>query len=339
MIYHKMVLGIKHKHQHIQINMKRTTLLKLRKVYYDLKHPESFSSINRLLKYAKTIDDKVKRTDIEDFLSKQDVYTLHKPLRHRFRRRKILARHIGHIFAADLIDVKKIRKENFGRKYILIMIDVFSRYAYAAAMKNKTGNETLRAIRDIFSQARTPPLKIFADKGREFYNKTVKKYLKSKRILLYSTENETKASIVERFIRSFKSRLFKIFTARNSLNYTSIIDDVMLGLNNRYHRGIGRAPSEVNKRNQREVHEFQYGKYLRSRKRQPKFKIGDTVRISRERLAFRKGYLKTFSDNLFRIVDVLHTQPTTYRIVAESSNEVILGTWYESELCRSNRNM
>lgn len=314
--------------------MKRSTYLKLRKIYHDHKHSKSFSPPDVLYKYARSFDKTIKRQDIDDFLSKQDVYTLHKGVRHRFKRRKIISRHINYIFAADLIDVKKIKKENFGRKYILIMIDVFSRYAYASTMKNKTGPETLQAIKKIFSKLKKPPMKIFADKGREFYNKHVKRYLRSKRILLYSTENETKASIVERFIRSFKSRLFKIFTVRNSLNYTAILDDVIDGLNNRFHRSIGMAPSEVNKSNQKAVHEFQYGKYLRSRKKKPKFNIGDTVRLSRERVTFRKGYLKTFTDDLYRIVDVLHTKPITYRIIDDGSNEVILGTWYESELVK-----
>ena len=319
--------------------MKRTALLKLRKIYYDYTHPKSFSSSQALFKFTKSFDPSITKRDIEDFLSKQNVYTLHRAVRHRFKRRKILSRHICHIFAADPIDLEKIKKENFGRKYILIMIDVFSRFAYAAAMKSKTGEETLKAIKSIFSKLKTLPLKIFADKGREFYNKKVRRYLRSKRILLYSTENETKSSIVERFIRSFKSRLFKIFTSKNSLNYTAIIDDVIQGLNNRYHRSIGMAPSEVNKNNQKEVHEYQYGKYLRARRRKPRFQIGDTVRLSRARITFRKGYLKTFTDDKYRIIDVLETNPPTYRLVDDITNEVILGTWYESELISSKANI
>lgn len=316
--------------------MKRTTLIKLRRIYYDHQHPQAFSSANSLFSFAREFDKSVTRDDIEDFLSKQNVYTLHRRSRSRFPRRKILSRHIKHIYAADLIDFQNIRKENFGNRYILVIIDVFSRYAYATPMKNKSGRATLKAIQKIFKKG-GKPLKLFADKGKEFYNKHVKRYLKSNRILLYSTENETKASIVERFIKSLKTRLYKIFTARNSLNYTAILDEVVNGLNNRFHRAIGRAPSQVNKKNEREVHNFQYGKYLKSKTQKPKFNIDDTVRISRKKEIFRKGYLQTFTKEMFRIVDVLPTKPRTYRIVVDDTNEIVHGTWYENELCRTKK--
>ena len=141
--------------------------------------------------------------------------------------------------------------------------------------------------------------------------------------------------ISERFIRSFKSRLFKYFTAKNTLKYTSpVLDDMLLALNNRHHRSIGRPPSSVNKKNEKEVFQYQYGDYLAEKKKRAKYDIGDIVRVSKARNMFRKGYLKTFTDEKFRVIDVLNTLPTTYRLVAHATNEVIIGTWYESELVR-----
>ena len=118
------------------------------------------------------------------------------------------------------------------------------------------------------------------------------------------------------------------------MRYFDKLPDLLYALNHRFHRSIGRTPASVNRKNEKEVFDFQYGEYLGEKKRKQKYNMGDIVRVSKQKTAFKKGYLKNFTDEKFRIVDLLDTIPTTYRIVADSSNEIIKGTWYESELCQ-----
>lgn len=311
--------------------MKRAIKNKIKAIYYDIAHPASYGSVNSLLKYAKKIDKDIKRVDIESFLAEERSYTLHKPAPKKFKTRKILSRHINHIWQIDLIVLNQIQRENDGAQYILVAIDVFSRKAYAVPMKLKNAKSSLKAFKKIVAKSKETPLKIHSDKGSEFWNKSFRDYLKQKNILMYTTENENKASIVERYIRSLKSKMFKYFSANKTLRYVGILDGLVKSLNNRHHRVIGTFPNDVTKANQKEIYDRQYGPYLSEKYKDYKFKLGDRVRISRKKNMFEKGYIQNFTDELFTVIDQLPTNPRTYKII-DDNNELIVGSFYEKEL-------
>ena len=129
---------------------------------------------------------------------------LHKPVTRKFKKRRVFVDGVDEIWAADLVDMTSFQKFNGGVKYLLTVIDVFSKYGWILPLKNKTGLSVANALKKIFKERK--PKKLWVDKGKEFYNKHVKDLVD-----LYSTENEEKSSVVERWNRTMKEKMFKYF--------------------------------------------------------------------------------------------------------------------------------
>lgn len=149
---------------------------------------------------------------------------------------------------ADLIEVQTIAKENKGNRYILVVVDALSKYAWAVPLKKKTGKEVTEAFRKIVTEGRKPQ-KLQTDAGKEFYNKTFQEWLTSQGIHHFSTHGDAKASIAERFIRTLKTKLYRYFTAANTLKFTNVLPQLLSQHNRSYHRSIGTAPSKVSEKN------------------------------------------------------------------------------------------
>ena len=115
---------------------------------------------------------------------------LHKPITRKFKKRIVYARGVDKIWAADLVDMKTFANDNEGMKYLLTVLDVFSKYGWIVPLKAKMGAEVAKALKKIFEVRK--PEKLWVDKGKEFYNKDVKSLID-----IYSTENEEKASVVD----------------------------------------------------------------------------------------------------------------------------------------------
>ena len=272
-------------------------------MYYDPKR--GYSGVNQLVKKTRYSKKKV-----EEFLAKQRVYTLHKPIRHRFKTRRVLVSNIDDQWQADLVDMQKLRKYNKNYNYILTVIDIFSKFAWAIPIKKKTGEEILKAFNIIFKYRR--PKKIHTDKGLEFINKPTQNLFQKLGIHWFTTENETKAQVVERFNRTLKSKMYKYFTANNTKTWIDIIHDLIFNYNNSYHRSIKMTPVEASlEKNSKSVYDSLFPN-KKIGKLKGKFKVGDRVRISKKRKDFTKGYLPNFTEEIFVILKVLETDPPTY---------------------------
>ena len=143
---------------------------KLRKVYYDPKHPGSFGGVDRLYQNVKNELNITKR-QVQDWLSRQDTYTLHKPIQRRFKRNRVFVTAIDEQWELDLVDMTSLKKYNKQYKFLITCIDVLSKYAWVIPIKNKSADTMLNAIKKLLSGKRKP-LKIHTDKGTEFTNKT-----------------------------------------------------------------------------------------------------------------------------------------------------------------------
>ena len=265
---------------------------------------------------------------MKKWLGKQDVYTLHKPLKHRFPTRRVLVSRIDDQWQADLVDMQKLKSINKNIKYILTVIDIFSKYAWAIPIKNKTGDEITNAFKEIFKDR--IPGKLHTDKGLEFLNSKTQSLLKNKKIHWFSTENETKAQVVERFNRTLKNKMYRYFTANNTKKWIDVIDDLVYNYNNSYHRSIKMTPVEGSKlENSKTVYKNLYPHSPEADS--GKFKVGDRVRISVKRKSFRKGYLPNFTTEIFIIDKILNTTPETYKL-KDMNNEDIIGSFYDGEL-------
>jgi len=213
--------------------------MSLGKVYYDSKHAAGIGSVAKLVKGGKSNERAV-----EEWLSGQDTYTLHKPVRKRFPRNLYTVTNIDDVWEMDLADLSSLSKHNDKYKYLLNIIDIFARYACSVPLKDKTANSITAALKTLFHNRK--PISIQSDNGTEFVNETDQQYLKRQGVGFHSTHNPNiRGDIVEWFQRSLKSRMYKFFTKNNTYSYLDVINKVVISYNCSVHSTIGMLPTKV----------------------------------------------------------------------------------------------
>ena len=180
--------------------------------------------------------------------SQQLAEELHKPITRNFRKRRGIPKGIDKIWAADLVEIQKFRKWNKGITYLLMVIDVFSKYGWIKPLKDKKTESMRSAFDEIFKKNKRKPTMLWTDKGSEFVSKHFKEFLKKENIKLYHTENEEKSSIVERWNKTMKNRMWKMFSANNSTVYWDKLDKIVDDYNNTYHSSMKMTPKEASKK-------------------------------------------------------------------------------------------
>ena len=252
---------------------------------------------------------------------------LHKPVKRKFRKRRVLVSGIDKIWAADLADMQALSKENEGYKFLLLVIDTFSKYGWIVPLKDKKGETIVKALKEIFKESGRRPDKLWTDKGREFFNKDVRDL-----VYLYATENEEKSSIAERWIRTMKEKMFKYFTDNNTYNYIDALPELVEDYNNTVHSTTKLTPTDASKEeNELKVWRNLYPDRYKTSRLNPKFSVGDKVRITKKKKDFEKGYTARWTEEIFTIKEIRETNPITYKL-EDLQGEEIKGTFYEPEL-------
>ena len=139
---------------------------------------------------------------------------------------------MNHTWQADLIDMRNLKRTDKGYQYMITCIDVFSKVARVVPLKDKTGKRLLKALKLVFKTIK--PKHLQTDKGTEFLNEIVVKYLKSINVNLYQVNSDKKACIVERFNRTYKEKMWRYFTSIGKYIYYNIIDKLVDAYNNTY---------------------------------------------------------------------------------------------------------
>ena len=170
---------------------------------------------------------------------------LHKPLIRKFEKRKVHAAFKDNIWGADLADMQLLSKYNKGIRFLLCVIDIFSKYAWVIPLKDKKGRSIVKAFQSILKQSNRKPNKIWVDKGSEFYNAYFKKWFRGNDIVMYSTHNERKFVVAERLVRTIKSKIYKYMTSISKNVYIDKLDDIVDEYNNTYHTTIKMKPINV----------------------------------------------------------------------------------------------
>ena len=266
---------------------------------------------------------------------------LHKPIRRKFEKRRVIITGknsnspVDNTWTADLVDMQPYSRWNRGYKYLLTVLDVFSKYAWVVPIKDKKGETITKAFKVIVGKRK--PVYLWTDKGTEFYNSNFKEYLKENGITLYSTQNVEKSSVIERFNRTLKSKMFKQFTIQNSTVFTDILPQIVEEYNNTYHSTIKMTPKEASlKKNESIAYLNSYHDEPFPKFKKPSFKEGDKVRISKYRGIFDKSYKGNWSEELFVIYKTQPTIPITYKI-KDLLGEDIKGSFYEQELQKADQ--
>ncbi|KAL6417007.1 hypothetical protein ACFW04_014717 [Cataglyphis niger] len=218
----------------------------------------------------------------------QLVEELHAPARRNFLRRRVVVRSYDDLWQADIVEIRPYSRFNKGHHYILTIIDVLSKYGWAAPLKSKGGSETADAIAEIIRDSKRCPRNMQTDMGKEFYNTDVQRLMKKHDINHYSTYSVLKASIVERFNRTLKNDMWKMFTLNGTYKWVNELPRLVLDYNARKYRTIGMRPVDVTPAIAERLLATVYNAIKIAGP--SKFKIGDSIRVSKYKTIFEKGY-------------------------------------------------
>jgi hypothetical protein len=279
--------------------------------------------------------------------------------------RMIQANFVDEIWEADLIDFNraKINDEtieqdeqddeqavfikqynlinNIEQKYILIVIDVFSRFVWFRPLSDKSGVSVFYALEDIIRKNKIKPRKLQVDNGKEFHNQTVQNLMNRLGITMYSSKirtdidtqlqyNSAKAFIAERVIRTIKEIMWKYFKQNQTYKWIDIIEHIVNGYNHRIHSYLKMSPNDARlNRNYNQIYYQHRKRYKNNLKYPTKFNIGDKVKIKIIKKTFEKGFTQTFSNEVYEIIDVKYDGWYYYVL-----NNDIKSFWYESELLK-----
>jgi len=215
--------------------------------------------------------------------------------------------------------MQSLAKQNKHYKYLLNVIDLFSKHAFSITLKSKSSDEIVKAFQSLFTSSKRQLRKLWTDQGTEFTNNEIKKFLKDNKIELYHVYNEGKASVVERFNRTLGEMIQKHHTSRQTSKYIDVLQQLIEEYNNKYHSSIKMSPYEASQqKNRNEVlHE--------------RLNVGDTVRIYAYKNKFDKGYKPNWTKEIFVIDEFMKTNPITYKI-KDLNGEPIIGSFYIQEL-------
>lgn len=298
----------------------------LHNIYYDPRHAAGYASVDKLVEASG-----LPRRQVMDWLRAQPTYTLHTMARHTYPTRQYVVHDVDEQWQADLADVAMLEKYNKGYHFILTVIDVFSRYAWARPLKSKHGKEVAAAFKDIFAEGRVPR-RIQTDEGKEFYNQPVKQLFDNYGIELFSIKSAYKAAVVERFNRTLKHRIWRYFTSKFTSKWTDVLQDAVHAYNHSVHRMIKKRPVDVSTVEAVDA----VRERMQARPKPPRGKndinVGDKVRISKVKSVFAKGYLPNWTEEIFTVADIDdHDTPRMYKL-KDYQGEVIDGSFYREEI-------
>ena len=253
---------------------------------------------------------------------------IHKPQRKIKEHRKVKTFYRNHVWGADLVEMIPYANENENFKYILTIVDVYSKFAYAVPLKNKTAESVTNAFKYIIDTTGFKPEFIWTDLGKEFYNSKLDDLRKKHNIGIYSTFGNSKSAIVERFNKTLKSKIWQIFTQEQNKNWIDILNDLVQKYNQTKHSAV-----EFNKPKDMMFDDIRLK--IKEDKRpvkKPKFKLNDRVRVSLKKGVFQKAYEGNWSQQIYKICEIIESNPINYKLKDEETNEIIKGSWYEQEL-------
>ena len=290
---------------------------KLNQIYRDPDFPTAYSA------------------NLRTFLRRKESISRHKRRILKFKRRKVKVNGPYTLIQADTIFYRNYSRQNQGYKYILVVIDCFSRKNWCRPMRTTTADECAKNLENILQSMPYTPSQFASDQGNEFnmkhpsiYNTLIDKY----GLMMFQLRGPHKASIVERFIRSLKSRLERFFTETNSVKWIDVLQKISDALNNSYHRSIGMTPNQVTFKNRDKIFKRLYG--AKGPPTLCKFQIGDRVRLPLEKDIFEKGYALNWTEEIFKIVDKRSDGELCYYFVKNLDGSSVPGKkfYYPQEL-------
>jgi transposase InsO family protein len=308
-------------------------------------HPIAFSGIQNIYNYYK---GNLSLNEIKEILAGIENYTLHREYK-KGQRNPSYSHFKRNQFQMDLVDIQALAPYNDGIRYLLTVIDTFTRFAWARLLKDKRGETVLEAFKSVLESAKDKPRIIVCDRGTEFHNAKFKKFCVDNQIFLYTPDSSIHAAYVERFNRTLQSLIYKYMTENETNRFidtiskdgvlTNVFAQLMQTYNNRKHRMIGTSPciAEANPEVHLSMREKLSSYYAKIKPKKRVFNIGDTVRIAKQKGKFSRGYQEQSNLEIFRIYDIREkSKIPMYLLESYDGSEKIKGGFYDFELTKVN---
>ncbi len=299
---------------------------KLSGAYFHPPEPVAYTGARNILTKYK---NEIEKNKIKNWLNAQNTYTLHRPIRRKFPRLHYTVTNIDDVWEADLVELRSLKTYNDGISYLLVVIDVLSKFAWVEPLKDKSAPQVLEGFKRIMGRSGgRVPVCIQTDKGKEFMASSVQKFFSGKKIQFRIARNpDIKAAIVERFNRTLKERMWRYFTHSRTYKYMDVLEQIVDSYNNSRHSSIKMAPATVNIDNAPYAWRNIQNRYKseKSRKETFKYKVGDYVRISRAKGIFEKGYETNWSKEIFQITKAVLKQSLPIYELKDLADEQIEG--------------
>ena len=305
---------------------KKSTSEILERLYYESSRPSAFAGAEKLL--HATRKKKIKRNVVTEWLESQDAYNRHKLVRRRFQRRSYNVKNIDDLWEADLMDLRTLKSYNDQYSYLLIVVDVLSKYSWCETIFDKTSKSVSDAFEKILSRSGTrKPICLQTDKGKEFLGNELQRVLKRNNIQFRVARSpDTKAAVAERLIRTIKERMWRFFTYTKTYRYLEVVQKIIDAYNNSKHSAIKMTPASVTLHNADIARKNLNQRYARDRPRKPpRFKVGDLVRISRAKSVFDKGYKGGWTQEIFKIDRISESRSPHVYLLKDLKDEEIDG--------------
>jgi hypothetical protein len=302
-------------------------------LYRSGKHSTSFGGLNTVNRFFK----KAGPEKINSVLENIDSYTRHRANKPVRKRNPIYVRKKRFRLQGDLAEFIGLEDDNNGFKYILLIIDVFSKKLWLEKLRTKTEGETLNALKSIMKRVLPiePGATLCYDYGTEANNRVVKLYLEEIGLEMIHSKTE-KCSVVERVISSVKRLIMQYITEKETKSFMHDLKDFENIYNNRYHRSIGFTPLEGEKDENRQAiierYQRRWSKLEDGKRKLPRFKAGQTVRISNKVDFNHRSYDESHKMHAYKISKVLTHLPVTMYELTEYNGDEMNGVWYEREL-------
>ena len=221
--------------------------------------------------------------------------------------------HIDDIWFLDILDLKDYGPENNrGYRYVLVVIDNFSKFGWTVPLKNKNAQTIKDSFENILTNSKRKPNLIESDRGKEFYNNIFQIFLNKNDIKLYSRNTSLGAVFAERFNRTIRDLLKKVVFERGDANWIDVLPTITKQYNNRIHSSTKLTPIQASlKKNEGYV----YKNLLDKRKKvKPKFQINDLVRTADLKKTFSKGDTTNWFYKLYKISEIINDTIPSYRL-------------------------
>ncbi len=265
---------------------------------------------------------------------------LHRPIQHHFQTRKYFISGLDFQWTCDLVDLQKYAADNKKLKWILVCVDVFSRFLWLRALENKKQVTVKKAFENIFATGPKPKRCVLTDLGIEFCGTTMKSFWEENDIELIHNFGINKSAMAENMVKNVKGALFRLMTTQNSHNWFQFLEKVEYEHNFVKKQKILRmTPSNARlPQNNYSVMKanMKKPKIKKNRRKGKIFKLGQCVRIAKSRHVFKKGYEESWTREQFKIRKILQTFPRTYYL-KDLHNKDIIGCFYPQELQASSQ--